>query len=171
LTALNAARRGVAILDFLWRKFDMKRIARTLSVTLLLSIAALGVQCQSASTPSAGAAAAAPTAASIEAGRELFRANCVRCHGADATGTADAPNLLPRVKGMSEAAFSSAVLQRYRWSLPAAEAGGESAAREAMMRGLLLRRQAGDAMPAWESEPTVVKGVKSLYDFLSSKAR
>ena len=101
----------------------MKRIARTLSVTLLLSIAALGVQCQSAGTPSAGAAAAAPTAASIEAGRELFRANCVRCHGADATGTADAPNLLPRVKGMSEAAFSSAVLQRYRWSVPAAEAG------------------------------------------------
>lgn len=118
------------------------------------------------------AAAGAPAAAaSIESGRELFRANCVRCHGADATGTADGPNLLLRVKGMSDTAFSSAVLQRYRWSVPAGETGGESGARDAMMRGLLSRRQTGDTMPAWESEPAVAKGVKSLYDFLSSKAR
>lgn len=148
----------------------MKRFARTLTL-VLLSTAALAVQPQGTVAPAAGGAATAPTAASIEAGRELFRANCVRCHGADATGTANGPNLLPRVKGMSDAAFASAVLQRYRWSVSAAEAGGESAAREAMMRGLLSRRQAGDTMPAWESEPTVAKGVKSLYDFLSDKAR
>lgn len=132
---------------------------------------AAGIHAQGAGTTGAAGASAAPKQASIDAGRELFRANCVRCHGADATGTADGPNLLPRVKGMSDAAFSSAVLQRYRWSVPAGEAGGESAAREAMMRGVLSRRQSGDAMPAWESEPTVAKGVKSLYDFLSSKAR
>ena len=138
--------------------------------------AALGGCSLSASAQGTGAATqsastSTPTPASIETGRELFRANCTRCHGADATGTSDGPNLLLRVKGMSDTAFSSAVLQRYRWSVPAGEAGGESAAREAMMRGVLSRRQPGDTMPAWESESTVAKGVKSLYDYLGSKAR
>lgn len=146
----------------------MKRSARTLALACLSTLvlaAPLAAQSQGTATPPA------PNTASIEAGGELFRANCVRCHGADATGTADGPNLLLRVKGMSDAAFASAVLQRYRWSVPAGEAGGESGAREAMMRGLLTRRQTGDTMPAWESEPVVTKGVKSLYDFLSDKAR
>ena len=136
----------------------MNPFARTFAGTLL-STAALAVQAQD------------KAAASMETGRELFRANCVRCHGADATGTADGPNLLVRVKGMSEAGFAGAVLQRYRWSVPAGEASGESAARDAMLRGLLSRRQTGDTMPAWESEPAVAQGVKSLYAFLSAKAR
>ena len=41
---------------------------------------------------------------------------------------------------MSEDAFGAAVLRRYRFSVPADEAGGESAAREAMLRGVLTRR-------------------------------
>ena len=148
----------------------MNRFAHTLALAGLSTLA-LTAQSQGTSAAGSAAAASAPSAASIEAGRELFRANCVRCHGADATGTANGPNLLVRVKGMSDAAFASAVLQRYRWSVPAGEAGGESGARDAMMRGLLSRRQTGDTMPAWESEPAVAKGVKSLYDFLSDKAR
>ena len=51
-------------------------------------------------------------------GWRVFRANCARCHGPDATGTSKAPNLLERVKPMSETRFIGTVLQRYKWVLP-----------------------------------------------------
>lgn len=73
---------------------------------------------------------------------------------------------------MSEASFSSAVLQRYRWSVPASE-GGESA-RAAMLRGILQQRGSGQDikdMPAWEATPAVTQGVKDLYAYLSSAKR
>ena len=116
----------------------------------------------------AGANGSAPP--SVEQGRELFARHCTRCHGGDARGTASAPDLIVRVRGMSEASFVSAVLQRYRWSLPASESGGESTGFEAMVRGILSRQNQGDpaAMPAWESEPTVKQGVRDLYAFLSA---
>lgn len=135
---------------------------KALGLALCLSSAALG-----ASAQSGGSAAAA----SAEQGQKLFGIHCARCHGVDATGSAEAPNLLPRVKGMSEAAFTSAVLQRYRWSMPAAEAGGESAGREAMIRGVLSRQTGGDGMPAWETQPAVAQGVRDLYVYLSERAR
>ena len=88
---------------------------------------------------------------SVEQGRELFARHCTRCHGGDARGTPGAPDLVPRVRGMSESGFVSAVLQRYRWSLPASESGGESSGFEAMVRGILSRQTQSDpaAMPAW----------------------
>jgi mono/diheme cytochrome c family protein len=110
-------------------------------------------------------------AAAAEPGRDLYAAHCSRCHGSDATGTASGPNLRQRVKGMSEDAFGAAVLQRYRFSVPASEAGGESAAREAMMRGALTRREDSADMPAWQSQPAVAAGIRNLYAFLAAKSR
>jgi mono/diheme cytochrome c family protein len=136
--------------------------------TLVLA-ASLGARAQGVRAP--GSASSAAMKSSLEAGHDLFRAHCMRCHGVDARGTADGPNLLLRVKGMSEAAFVSAVLQRYRWTLPAAEGAGESEAREAMIRGVLSRPQDGSNMPAWESDPRVSQGVKALYEYLSTQAR
>jgi mono/diheme cytochrome c family protein len=117
----------------------------------------------------AQAAASAPAAAmpSAAAGRELFAMHCVRCHGAEARGTANGPDLRPRLRGMSEDAFGNAVLRRYRWSVPAAEAAGESGARDALLRGLLEPRPDAAAMPAWESQPAVAQGIRSLYRYLS----
>jgi hypothetical protein len=40
-----------------------------------------------------------------------------------------------------------------------------------MIRGVLSRAPDGAAMPAWESEPRVSQGVKSIYAYLGSKAR
>jgi len=138
--------------------FD-RTVARAMSVAapLLLLVSGAEVQAQ-------GTAAADP-------GRDLYAAHCSRCHGSDAAGTADGPNLLRRVKGMSEDAFGAAVLQRYRFSVPAGEAGGESAAREAMLRGVLTQRDGSGEMPAWQSQPAVAGGIRSLYAFLSAKAR
>ena len=117
----------------------------------------------------AQADAAAP--ANADAGAALFARHCSRCHGSDARGTPQGPDLRLRVLGMSEASFTSAVLQRYRWSLPASESGGESAGLEAMLRGILSRQtESSTAMPAWETEPEVAQGVRSLYQFLSTEA-
>lgn len=142
-------------------RFSPRRL-KAGGVLLHLSLAAFGAVAQSGTEP------AKP---SIDAGRQLFGAHCARCHGADATGSADAPNLLPRVKGMSEAAFSSAVLQRYRWSIPAPEAAGESTGLEAMLRGVLSRQQGDGAMPAWESQPSVAQGVRDLYAYLIDRGK
>lgn len=118
-----------------------------------------------AQTQASGPSSSAPTAA---AGRELFAAHCVRCHGVDAVGTAEGPDLWPRVKVMSEDAFGNAVLRRYRWSVPAGQAGGESAARDALLNGVLRPRDDTAAMPAWQSQPEVAQGIRSLYRYLSS---
>jgi cytochrome c553 len=99
-----------------------------------------------------------------------FQANCARCHGADATGTDMGPNLLTRVKGMSEARFASTVLQRYQWVLPASEAAREGAAREALLEDVLRRRKGESLMPAWENEPSVKAHVLDLYAYLSGRA-
>lgn len=122
----------------------------------------------------AGSALAQPAppaaaAASADTGAALFARHCSRCHGPDALGTPQGPNLRVRVQGMSEPAFVSAVLQRYRWSLPASESGGESAGLEAMLRGILSRQTDSAAMPAWESNPEVAQGVRALYEFLSAE--
>jgi mono/diheme cytochrome c family protein len=134
-------------------------------------VTAFSVHAQVARAPAAGASANTPTKSSIEIGRELFSVHCSRCHGNDGAGTANGPNLLVRVRGMSEPGFVSAVLQRYSWSLPAIEGAGESGAREAMIRGVLTRQEGGAGMPAWESQPAVSQGVKNLYQYLSSKTQ
>jgi mono/diheme cytochrome c family protein len=114
--------------------------------------------------------APAPDPRVVEHGRQLFAAHCARCHGADARGGAEAPNLRQRVQGMSEGGFANAVLQRYRWKLPAAEAAGEGGAREALLRGLLSRSEPGSAMPAWQTQPGVAAGVSALYAHLNAAA-
>ncbi len=137
-------------------------VLKAAGAALFLVLAAPAALAQTAASAPAGAM---PSAA---LGRELFAAHCVRCHGAEARGTANGPDLRPRLLGMSEAAFGNAVLRRYRWSVPAAEAAGESGARDALLRGLLEPRQAAAAMPAWESQPAVAQGIRSLYLYLST---
>jgi mono/diheme cytochrome c family protein len=151
----------------------MPRIDRFAMLVMVFagSMAAPTALAQGVAPAARAASASAKPTASAEAGRELFAAHCVRCHGAGAAGTANGPNLLARVNGMSEAGFVSAVLQRYRWSLPATEAAGESAARTAMIRGTLLRQEGAAAMPAWEAQPAVSRGVKDLYEYLRTLAK
>jgi mono/diheme cytochrome c family protein len=99
-----------------------------------------------------------------------FQYNCARCHGNDATGTDKAPNLLPRLQGMSEARFVSTVLQRYQWVIPSSEAGSESAAREALLQDVLRRRKGETLMPAWENDPSVKAHILDLYAYLNARA-
>jgi mono/diheme cytochrome c family protein len=103
-------------------------------------------------------------------GWRQFQTSCAGCHGADAAGTDKAPNLLPRVKGMSEGRFVATVLQRYQWVLPAGEAAREGAAREALIEDILRRREGESLMPAWEGEPSVKAHILDLFAYLNARA-
>lgn len=126
-----------------------------------------------------GMAAALPARADDQAvagstqsylGWRYFEQNCARCHGSDATGGALAPNLLVRVKGMSEGRFVATVLNRYQWTVPAGQAGAEGAAREALIADVLQRRRGATDMPAWEGEPVVKAHIGDLYAYLQARA-
>ncbi|NML16608.1 c-type cytochrome [Azohydromonas caseinilytica] len=140
---------------------------RTLAALVLVSGALGG--CAQRGTP----AAAPPEAATADTawGRQLFQTHCARCHGEDARGTARAPDLLPRVAGMSEARFTEAVLRRYSWTIAATDAASPDAARQALLGGVLQPRPDPSTMPAWEHDLTVRSGVGQLYRYLDAEAR
>jgi len=48
----------------------------------------------------------------------VFQDRCAACHGSDALGTAQAPDLLMRVHEMGQRRFVGLVLKRYDWNLP-----------------------------------------------------
>lgn len=107
---------------------------------------------------------------SVYTGWRVFQDRCARCHGPAAAGTAQAPDLLPRVREMGPQRFVNLVLRRYDWSLPAAQAASEGAAREALVEGVLQRREGALTMPAWQDEPRVNAHIADLYAYLSARA-
>jgi len=133
-----------------------------------------GACCQTAPARSDGTVASIARAIKdsnqLYLGWRAYQQNCARCHGSDATGTDKAPNLLERVKPMSETRFIGTVLQRYKWVLPAAEASTEGAAPAALIQGIAERQQGVLQMPAWENEPAVKAHVADLYDYLRARA-
>ena len=107
---------------------------------------------------------------SIYSGWRVFQDRCARCHGATATGSANAPDLLTRVRTMSARRFVGLVLQRYDLNQPTARTGGDSAATEALVEVIMQRKEAPLTMPAWENEPVVNVHIVDLYAYLSARA-
>jgi mono/diheme cytochrome c family protein len=108
---------------------------------------------------------------SVYTGWRLFQDKCAQCHGPAASGTAGGPDLLPIVRDMGPRQFVGLVLKRYDWTLPAASANSQSAAREALIEELLQRRQYALTMPAWQGEPSVNAHIADLYTYLSARAQ
>ena len=108
---------------------------------------------------------------SVYTGWRVFQDRCAGCHGPAATGAAGGPDLLPRVREMGSHQFVSLVLGRYDWSLPAAQAGSDSAAREALIDAIVQRKQGMLTMPAWEGEPRVSAHIVDLYAYVSARAQ
>jgi cytochrome c2 len=106
---------------------------------------------------------------SVYTGWRVFQDRCAACHGAAATGTAGAPDLLPKVREMGMRQFVGLVLMRYDWGLPVAQAS-KSADREALIDELLTRKQYMLTMPEWQGEPRVNAHIVDLYAYLSARA-
>lgn len=107
---------------------------------------------------------------SVYTGWRVFQDRCAACHGPEATGSGQAPDLLERVRTMGARQFVSRVLNRYDWGLATSAAGGESAAREALVEEIMQRRQGALSMPAWRGEPGVQAHIADLYAYLSARA-
>ncbi len=107
---------------------------------------------------------------SVYLGWRVFQDKCARCHGLDATGAGGGPNLLPRVGGMGPHQFVSAVIRRYDWELPPAQANSEGAARDALIEKLVRREEYAFPMPEWGAEPRVSAHIVDLYAYLSARA-
>lgn len=106
-------------------------------------------------------AEAAKLPGSVAIGWRVFQENCAACHGAAASGTGKAPDLLPRVREMGSERFSNLVLKRYDW---AATPGAGNAA------GLSPRPPGQVQMPAWQSDPVVNAHIADLYAYLSARS-
>lgn len=104
---------------------------------------------------------------SVYSGWRVFQNKCASCHGPAATGTAMAPNLLPRVREMGSRRFVGLVLTRYDWALPPGSTKGSEAQIDAA-----LQRQPGMAvsMPAWQGEPSVSAHIIDLYAYMTARA-
>jgi hypothetical protein len=109
---------------------------------------------------------------SVYIGWRVFQDRCAACHGAVATGTAGAPDLLPIVREMGSHQFVSLVLKRYDWNLPAAQASSEGATREALIEDIVQRKEKYMlTMPAWQGEPVASAHIMDLYAYLSARAQ
>lgn len=107
---------------------------------------------------------------SVYIGWRVFQDRCASCHGPAATGSGNAPDLLPKVRGMAARQFVSLVLQRYDLNPPAGQASRDRATREAQIEVIMQRQEAPLTMPAWESEPRVNAHILDLYAYLSARA-
>jgi mono/diheme cytochrome c family protein len=93
---------------------------------------------------------------SVYTGWRVYQDKCSGCHGAEASGSVNAPDLLLRV--------------RYDWGLPAAQAKAQTPARVALIEDILQRKDAPIAMPAWGDEPRVSAHILDVYAYLSARS-
>lgn len=147
------------------RMFALKRPLACLVAALALS--GCGVEVKNTQAAAELKQMAQPPG-SVYTGWRVFQDKCAACHGPAASGTAGAPDLLPRVREMGPRQFVGLVLTRYDWGLPATESG--SAAREAQVGDIVQRKGYMLTMPAWQSEPRVNAHIADLYAYLSARA-
>ncbi len=103
-------------------------------------------------------------------GWRVFQNKCAACHGPAATGTANGPDLLPRVRDMGSRQFVSVVLRRYDWSQAATQARGDGAALDALVDRIVRRQEYPQNMPAMDGEPSVNAHLVDLYAYLSARS-
>jgi len=104
------------------------------------------------------------TPGSVYTGWRVFQERCASCHGQEATGGANGPDLVPIMRQLGPRRFASLVLQRYDWTRPAGQP------REQWLEQAVQRREATIAMPAWQDEPPVNAHIMDLYAYLSARA-
>lgn len=141
-----------------------------LGLLLLLMLSACAVEVRNPQ-PAQELAQRAKPPGSVHSGWRVFQDRCAHCHGADALGTAQGPDLMPRVREMGPRRFVALVLNRYEWDVPVPRTGGQRAASDQLIDDVIERRQGALAMPAWQAEPRVNAHIIDLYAWLSARAQ
>jgi len=139
-----------------------------LSLPLVLTLAGCAVKWENPK-PARQLAQELQPPGSAYLGWRVYQDRCARCHGVDARGTANAPDLLARVQTLGPREFVSLVLYRYDATLQGQPAAAR-AAREANSGVIMERRDQPLAMPAWQEESRVNAHILDLHAYLSQRA-
>jgi mono/diheme cytochrome c family protein len=107
---------------------------------------------------------------SVYVGWRVYEDRCARCHGADASGSAHAPDLLASLREMGARRFVDLVLLRYDWAAAPPDAARDEAGRTALVEDMLAGKETALAMPAWQDEPAVSAHILDLYAYLAARA-
>lgn len=153
-------------------------LAKLLIVALSSALLSAGCAVEVQNTqPAQQVARLAEPQGSAAIGWRVFQERCAQCHGANATGGAGIPNLLPLVRDMGSREFVTVVLTRYdkgyEWGLPQghAKANANAAVPPGVVDSILNRDQGQITMPAWQGEPVVTAHILDLYAYLSARAQ
>ncbi|MEO6276644.1 c-type cytochrome [Roseateles sp.] len=145
----------------------------SLAVAALAALATLAAGCavevQNAK-PARELARQALPEGDLYVGWRVFQQKCASCHGMAATGSGNAPDLLPRLREMGSHQFIGLVLRRYDWLLAAAESSPTGATQSAVAEKVLQGREAELVMPAWKGDPVVSAHIIDLYAYLAARA-
>lgn len=145
------------------------RLAAALGVALAALAAGCAVQVENSRASQELARRALPEG-EVYVGWRVFQQKCASCHGPAATGSGDAPDLLPALRGMGSHQFVSLVLRRYDWIMAAAESNPRGASQDAMVEKILQGREEALVMPAWQGDPVVTAHIIDLYAYLAARA-
>ena len=152
-----------------------RRAGRAFAFGCALSAPLVAAQPGAAPTPGDYRVVNGRVDAGTYAGWRAFHSTCYACHGVGGTGTANAPNLVERIGGMTPRAFAAKVLASYRIVAPAdGPPADNGAATPDTMLEQIMRRERGAGgrviMPAWEGDARVDPHVLDLYAYLSARA-
>ncbi len=106
----------------------------------------------------------------VYTGWRVFQDKCASCHGPAAAGTANGPDLLPRMREMGAKRFVSLVLLRYDLDVAGKPAERGTGADQTLVDAVAERRSGALTMPAWQGEPRVDAHIVDLYAYLSARA-
>ena len=107
---------------------------------------------------------------SVYTGWRVFQDRCASCHGPDATGAMNAPDLLPIVQQLGPRGFLGLVLNRYEWNLPPMQTADGREPLDRLVDEIMQRKEPALTMPAWQGNPTVNAHIADLYAYLSARA-
>lgn len=110
-------------------------------------------------------------AGSVYSGWRVYEDKCARCHGPTATGLANAPDLLARMRTVGPRQFVDLVLKRYDWGLGPSQPKQSGPAWDAMVKDVMQHKQGNLSMPAWQGEPSVTAHITDLYAYLSARSQ
>ncbi len=111
-----------------------------------------------------------PPSGDLYAGWRVFQDKCSSCHGATATGTDKAPNLLPILRDMNARQFAELVLKRYDLGAGVPSNSQDKTTYDTRIEEIMRGSEPPIEMPAWQGEPAVNAHVLDLYAYLSARA-